>query len=82
MEYSTEDSQNAAPGSVQAAKLNASRKGPDSQSVTKRYVSFCPKLAYEACQRLISNLPQTTDRADAAHDLPGARRLCLPLCRR
>lgn len=38
MEYSTEDSQNSAPGSVQAAKLNASRKGPDSQSVTKRYV--------------------------------------------
>lgn len=44
MEYSTEDSQNAAPGSVQAAKLNASRKGPDSQSVTKRYLSFRPKL--------------------------------------
>ncbi|PWI73237.1 hypothetical protein PCL_10252 [Purpureocillium lilacinum] len=28
--------QNSAPGSVQAAKLNGSRKGPDSQSVTKR----------------------------------------------
>lgn len=39
MEYSTEDNQNAAPGSVQAAKLNAGRKGPDSQSVTKRYAS-------------------------------------------
>lgn len=38
MEYSTEDTQNSAPGSVQAAKLNASRKGPDSQSVTKRFV--------------------------------------------
>lgn len=33
-----ENAQNSAPGSVQAAKLNASRKGPDAQSVTKRYV--------------------------------------------
>lgn len=39
MDY-TEDNQNAAPGSVQASKLNAARKGPDSQSVTKRYVLF------------------------------------------
>jgi ubiquitin-conjugating enzyme E2 C len=37
MDYAAEDSQNAAPGSAQAAKLNASRKGPDSHSVTKRY---------------------------------------------
>ena len=36
MDYSAEDNQNSAPGSVQAAKLNASRKGPDSHSVTKR----------------------------------------------
>lgn len=36
MDY-TEDNQNSAPGSVQASKLNAARKGPDSQSVTKRY---------------------------------------------
>lgn len=37
MEYTMEDNQNSAPGSVQAAKLNGSRKGPDSQSTTKRY---------------------------------------------
>lgn len=37
MDYAM-DSQNSAPGSVQAAKLNGSRKGPDSQSVTKRFV--------------------------------------------
>ncbi|KFH46408.1 Ubiquitin-conjugating enzyme E2-20 kDa-like protein [Hapsidospora chrysogenum ATCC 11550] len=36
MEFSQGDSQNSAPGSVQAAKLNGSRKGPDSQSTTKR----------------------------------------------
>lgn len=38
MEFSQGDNQNSAPGSVQAAKLNGSRKGPDSQSTTKRYV--------------------------------------------
>lgn len=37
MEYTMEDNQNSAPGSVQAAKLNGARKGPDSQSTTKRY---------------------------------------------
>ncbi|PHH84817.1 hypothetical protein CDD83_1332 [Cordyceps sp. RAO-2017] len=36
MDYSMEDNQNSAPGSVQAAKLNGARKGPDSHSVTKR----------------------------------------------
>lgn len=36
MDYTMEDNQNSAPGSVPAAKLNAARKGPDSQSVTKR----------------------------------------------
>lgn len=36
MDFAMEDNQNSAPGSVQAAKLNAARKGPDSQSVTKR----------------------------------------------
>ncbi|KAK5992878.1 E2 ubiquitin-conjugating enzyme 11 [Cladobotryum mycophilum] len=35
MDY-TEDNQNSAPGSLDAAKLNPSRKGPDSGSVTKR----------------------------------------------
>jgi len=39
MDYTSEDNQNSAPGSIQAAKLGASRKGPDTQSVTKRYVS-------------------------------------------
>lgn len=39
MEFS-EDNQNSAPGSVQAAKLSGSRKGPDSQSTTKRYVAI------------------------------------------
>ncbi|KAI0170324.1 ubiquitin-conjugating enzyme/RWD-like protein [Pestalotiopsis sp. NC0098] len=36
MDFSEENSQNSAPGSLQAAKLGASRKGPDSQSVSKR----------------------------------------------
>lgn len=40
MEFFSEDNQNSAPGSVQAAKLNGTRKGPDSQSTTKRYVSI------------------------------------------
>lgn len=35
MDYSTQDNQNAAPGTLDAAKLNGARK-PDSQSVTKR----------------------------------------------
>ncbi len=39
MDFTMENNQNSAPGSVQAAKLNASRKGPDTQSVTKRYVA-------------------------------------------
>ena len=33
------ENQNSEPGSVQAAKLAGSRKGPDAQSVTKRYVN-------------------------------------------
>lgn len=37
MSYAMEDTQNSAPGSVTANKLGATRKGPDSQSVTKRY---------------------------------------------
>lgn len=36
MDYTTENSQNSAPGTTQAAKLNPSRKGNDSQSTTKR----------------------------------------------
>lgn len=36
MEYS-EDNQNSAPGSVEAAKLNNPRKAPESHNVTKRY---------------------------------------------
>ncbi|KAI0509051.1 putative ubiquitin conjugating enzyme [Xylaria bambusicola] len=36
MDYTMEDSQNSAPGSVPAAKLGGTRKGPDAQSVTKR----------------------------------------------
>ena len=37
MDYTMEDDQNSPPGSRQAAKLNVTRKGPDSHSVTKRY---------------------------------------------
>lgn len=37
MDYAAEDSQNSAPGSVEAAKFSSTRKGPDAQSVTKRY---------------------------------------------
>ncbi len=37
-----EDSQNSAPGSVPAAKLGGTRKGPDAQSVTKRYEYSSP----------------------------------------
>ncbi|ETS75187.1 Ubiquitin-conjugating enzyme [Pestalotiopsis fici W106-1] len=36
MDFSEENSQNSAPGSIQAAKLGGARKGPDSQSVSKR----------------------------------------------
>lgn len=36
MGFTTEDNQNSAPGSVPASKLGASRRGPDSQSTTKR----------------------------------------------
>jgi hypothetical protein len=36
MNYSAENNQNSPPGSIQAAKLGASRKGPDAQSVAKR----------------------------------------------
>lgn len=45
MDFSAENSQNSAPGSLQAAKLGGTRKGPDSQSVSKRYV-FCSSLAH------------------------------------
>lgn len=38
MNYAMEDNQNSAPGSVQAAKLNGARKGPDPNSVSKRSV--------------------------------------------
>ncbi len=38
MDFTAEDSQNADPGSLQAAKLGGTRKGPDSQSVSKRLV--------------------------------------------
>lgn len=34
-----EDTQNTAPGAATATKLGATRRGPDSQSVTKRYVA-------------------------------------------
>ncbi|KAK6214141.1 hypothetical protein LQW54_004744 [Pestalotiopsis sp. IQ-011] len=36
MDFSEENSQNSAPGSLQAAKLGGARKGADSQSVSKR----------------------------------------------
>jgi ubiquitin-conjugating enzyme E2 C len=36
MDYNMEDTQNSAPGSIQAAKLAGAKKGPDSQTVTKR----------------------------------------------
>lgn len=35
MSFATEDTQNSAPGSLDAAKLNATRQG-DLQSTTKR----------------------------------------------
>lgn len=44
MDYTMEDSQNSAPGSVSAAKLGGARKGPDGQSVTKRYGGSSPVL--------------------------------------
>lgn len=34
----SEDNQNSAPGSVPAGKMGGARKGPDSQSTTKRCV--------------------------------------------
>ncbi|KAF4125220.1 ubiquitin-conjugating enzyme E2 C [Geosmithia morbida] len=36
MDFSAEDNQNSAPGDVPAGKLGGVRKGPDSQSTTKR----------------------------------------------
>ena len=38
MDFSSEN-QSSEPGGAQAAKLGGSRKGPDAQSVTKRYVN-------------------------------------------
>lgn len=36
MSFAMEDTQNTAPGAATATKLGATRRGPDSQSVTKR----------------------------------------------
>lgn len=55
-----EDTQNSAPGTLSAAKLNDSRKGPDSQSVTKRcvHVATTNSLSY-ARQLTLRNRLQT-----------------------
>ncbi|KAI9744491.1 MAG: Ubiquitin-conjugating enzyme E2 11 [Claussenomyces sp. TS43310] len=53
MDYSMEDTQNFAPGSLstaQAAKLGSSRRGPDTMSVTKR-------LQTELMQLMTSSAP-------------------------
>jgi len=53
MDYTMEDTQNSAPHSlpnVQAAKLGASRKGPDAMSTTKR-------LQTELMQLMTSSAP-------------------------
>ena len=42
MDFSSEN-QSSEAGAAQAAKLGGSRKGPDAQSVTKRYVN-APKF--------------------------------------
>ncbi|UNI23626.1 E2 ubiquitin-conjugating enzyme [Purpureocillium takamizusanense] len=60
MDYAM-DSQNSAPGSVQAAKLNGSRKGPDSQSVTKRFVHASPRASSHLCRVKLAD-PRPRDR--------------------
>lgn len=73
-----EDTQNSAPGSVQAAKLGGARKAPDAQSV-KRYEDLVESCCFALPTDGLTLLPQVTDGADAAHDLTRPRRLCLPL---
>lgn len=38
MDYTMEDTQNAAPDALEATKLNSSAQRNDTQSVTKRFV--------------------------------------------
>ena len=46
MDYTMEDTQNAAPEAVEASKLNSSAQRNDTQSVTKRFV--LPRSLHES----------------------------------
>jgi hypothetical protein len=50
MNFTSENSQNSAPGSMEAAKLGSARRGVDAQSVTKRY-DISGLLSYHAPSR-------------------------------
>lgn len=75
-----EDNQNSAPGSVQAAKLNASRKGLDSHNVTKRFVIAHTRRSILPSDILTAS--QLANGAHAAHDLARPGHLRLPFSRR
>lgn len=46
MDYTMEDTQNAAPDALQASKLNSSAQRNDTQSVTKRFVRIYNQAIY------------------------------------
>jgi hypothetical protein len=82
MDFAMEDKPSSAPGGVPAAKLSASRKGPDAQSVTKRYVELpCYNQSCYTRDKVLTFVPlQIANRAHAAHDLACPRGLCVSLC--
>ena len=51
MDYTMEDTQNAAPNALETSKLNSSSQRNDTQGVTKRYVI----LAETWCTRMSIN---------------------------
>ncbi|EQL02886.1 hypothetical protein G6O67_004004 [Ophiocordyceps sinensis] len=78
MNYAMEDNQNSAPGSVQAAKLNGARKGPDPNSVSKRLqaelmqLMTSPAPGISAFPSAEGNLLSWTATIDGPDDTPYA----------
>jgi ubiquitin-conjugating enzyme E2 C len=76
MDFSTEDTQNAAPGSVQAAKLNTARKATDSQSTAKRlqtelmHLMTSPAPGVSAFPSSDGNLMSWTATIEGPNDTP------------
>jgi hypothetical protein len=73
----------------------AGARKADSQNVTKRYApleaprdealttaqpSQQPRIRGHRSMQLTSRPTQASNRADAAHDVPRARHLCVPWC--